>query len=282
MARVIELASTSSLITKVAQRGSFAVGIPDEYSDLDLCFEVESFNAEIAAQIDHFLREELAIPLPGWIDRMVPNFGGIGMVYFCLVEDEFIELDIYILAKLSSLPADEYQILFEQTPSGMAVGKVDGAPGSAANSVQLMAGILSVAYMLVKRFRRDDRLIFYGDSFLFNSMIRDLLLASAGAVRKEHGWYGLPSALSGTLRGLTYLRFLEEIVRSASAYTPQSLHRVLHQLRDWLPDLLEDDFAVIKPARNFLDYLLGRTESLSMKEFEQPQRPNVRSATAQS
>jgi hypothetical protein len=278
-ARVIALVGTCPLITKVAQRGSFAVGVPDAYSDLDLCFEIDGPCAEAVERIDRLLRGGLAIPLPGWIDRMVPNFGGIGMVYFCPVQHEFIELDVYILAKLSALPANEYRILFEQTSSGGVVSEAEAAPGSTSHSVQLMAGILSVAYMLVKRFRRGDRLIFYGDSFLVNSMIRDLLLASAGAVRKEHGWYGLPATLSHTPRGRMYLRFLEDIVGTASAYTPQSLHRVLRQLRDWLPDLLQDDLTVVEPARNFFEYLLDRTQSLFGQEIEQFQRPNAPSAT---
>jgi hypothetical protein len=264
--KVLELVRPCVYITKVVQRGSFAVGTPDANSDVDLCFTVDGPYDSAVRQVDRLLLEGLTIPFPAWLDSMVPDFGGTGLVYFCPIEDTFIELDVYILASshVDALPADRCRTLFERTILEGVIEETPNLPSPSLDSshrVQLVVGMLAIAYMLLKRFRRGDRLIFYADSFLLNSMIKDLLLASAGAVRTEHGWYGLPNALSQTERGRVYLRFLEHIVEVAPAYSRASLHAVLRQLSEWLPDLVGDSGAVTIPTQAFLQYLLNRIDS---------------------
>ena len=84
----------------IVQRGSYASGSVDRASDLDVLIIVddehlEDFITSIQPRLEgvcHFLTTE------GWIDTIVPDFGGIGLVFMVMRNDKLVQLDLYITA----------------------------------------------------------------------------------------------------------------------------------------------------------------------------------------
>ena len=84
-------------LEQVYVRGSLARGDPDPHSDIDLLCVVspQSFGAFIK-QADAGIKEQHNPVTDGWIDTIVPDFGGVGLVYLIETEGGLYQLDLYV------------------------------------------------------------------------------------------------------------------------------------------------------------------------------------------
>ncbi|MCA9386334.1 nucleotidyltransferase domain-containing protein, partial [Candidatus Dojkabacteria bacterium] len=117
--KILGSLSDENCVIKIIQRGSFATGKEDRASDVDLLFVVEDdcyekflegLNEKLKSAIDLVFNE-------GWIDTIVPNFGGIGFVYLAKDMDKLIQLDLYVTPKQNSakiLKLEEKRIIYSR------------------------------------------------------------------------------------------------------------------------------------------------------------------------
>lgn len=86
-------------IRAIIVRGSIAKGSSDRVSDVDLLIITKDENfMSFVKQLDQYLLDNAgSLSKNGWVDSIVPNFGGIGFVYMLDYESQLIQLDLYVL-----------------------------------------------------------------------------------------------------------------------------------------------------------------------------------------
>ncbi len=97
-ALLVDKTKTVDGITHIIQRGSFANHTSDRASDVDILLIVEDNLFESTIKIlDTLIGSIGRLLYPrGWIDSIVPDFGGIGYVYILEYEGRLVHLDVYI------------------------------------------------------------------------------------------------------------------------------------------------------------------------------------------
>jgi len=86
-------------VVEIHLRGSFAKDAADDYSDVDVVVVVwddalENFFARLNESVAKMCDLVYA---GGWLDRFVPDFGGLGFVYLCTDQGRLVQLDLYVV-----------------------------------------------------------------------------------------------------------------------------------------------------------------------------------------
>ena len=102
----------------IIQRGSYAKGYVDRASDLDILVVVDDTELEkfLSTYVQALQSTCTFLNTEGWIDTIVPNFGGLGVVFLVERDDRLIQLDVYITAASGAskiLNFHSKRILFE-------------------------------------------------------------------------------------------------------------------------------------------------------------------------
>jgi predicted nucleotidyltransferase len=189
-------------------RGSLARGVEDFESDLDLVVTVAE--ADFAAALDDLLctlRLSLQGRLPPWLDGIVRDFGGTGLVYLVQVgEQKWGQVDIYFL------PHGRQRLLLDNEHVLLLRRGSDPEPADDAMFVRidvvrrryeefaihdLQQAVLAcyvALFLLRKRLVRRDRLQTFADTYATALRVRDMVFAACYADRPERGWRDLPPA----------------------------------------------------------------------------------------
>jgi|GEM_PF-5529887 len=96
-------------VDRIIQRGSFAKRQSDRASDIDLLLVVQDKAIKrMLAELDAVVGAHCTLMAPhGWVDTIVPDFGGIGFVYLVKFNQRLIQLDVYITPSSWSRRIDE-------------------------------------------------------------------------------------------------------------------------------------------------------------------------------
>jgi hypothetical protein len=96
----------------IIQRGSYAKGSVDRASDLDILVIVDDAHLEsfLEKYVEKLQTTCAFLHTEGWIDTIVPDFGGVGVVFLVVRDERLIQLDMYITAasgaaKILNFPA---------------------------------------------------------------------------------------------------------------------------------------------------------------------------------
>ena len=189
-------------------RGSLARGVEDFESDLDLVVTVAEEDFE-AALDDLLCTLPLSLPgrLPPWLDGIVRDFGGTGLVYLVQVgEQKWGQVDIYLL------PHGRQRLLLDNEHVLSLRRRGDPEPADDAMFARidvvrrryeelaihdLQQAVLAcyvALFLLRKRLVRRDRLQTFADTYATALRVRDMVFAACYADRPERGWRDLPLA----------------------------------------------------------------------------------------
>lgn len=85
-------------VDQVIQRGSFAKRQTDRASDIDLLVVLQDeFVTDFLGELDSLVGSCCALMASkGWVDTIVPDFGGVGFVYLASYDQRLIQLDVYV------------------------------------------------------------------------------------------------------------------------------------------------------------------------------------------
>jgi hypothetical protein len=95
---LVEKFAALSMVSAIIQRGSLAKQADDRASDVDLLLVIEDdFFEQFINDIDTYIHSfTKCLTKNGWIDSIVPNFGGIGFVFLVEYKNQLIQLDVYV------------------------------------------------------------------------------------------------------------------------------------------------------------------------------------------
>lgn len=96
--KLTKVFSADEHVKQVIQRGSFAKNESDRASDIDILLVVDDDAvAEVIARLGASIGSVCTLlTAEGWVDTIVPDFGGIGYVFLVKCQERLIQLDVYI------------------------------------------------------------------------------------------------------------------------------------------------------------------------------------------
>jgi hypothetical protein len=189
-------------------RGSLARGAGDGESDIDLVAVTADAEFETALR-DLTGKLPLSLPgrLPPWLDGIVRDFGGTGLVYLLRVgERKWGQLDIYLLpqSRKQQLLDNEFALALQcdggiKPFAGHAAVALEEArrhfeEQAGADVEQAVLACYVAMFLLRKRLVRGDRLQTFADTYATALRVRDLIFAACYADRPERGWRDVPNA----------------------------------------------------------------------------------------
>jgi hypothetical protein len=204
--RVLEELKNSLLARPWARdlllRGSLARGLDDGESDIDLVVTVA--DAAFAGALDDLRGTPPLSPpphLPPWLDDLVRDFGGLGLVYLHVIDAHtWGQIDLYLLpqSRRDRLFDREFfvalstcnRIAPSEAPTPDEVDAVRGrhAQRAARERENVVMGCYVALLLLRKRIVRGDRLQIFADTYAAAARVKDLVYRACSPDGMEYGW----------------------------------------------------------------------------------------------
>jgi predicted nucleotidyltransferase len=236
--RVMAALSGQGWVEEVYLRGSLPRTGGDQYSDVDIAVTIqdEAFTTG-CMQVLTAVQEQLRPLLPGWLDTLVRDFGGIGLVYFVSCLPDVVQLDLYVLpASVSSgFVVYEAPVLVDRRaprsePARSGPPSMDRDQVRRAVTEEPLSSVLRcyvAAYLLHKRIRRGNQVMIFAETYGLAEAVRDYIVGCCYPNRREHGWHNLEEVVS---RSPDPAQCQRALLRLASCQPGDSVLRLAEQL----------------------------------------------------
>jgi len=233
------LLSASPAVSHLMVRGSFADGTSDRLSDIDLVVGVrEPDYPDFTASQDALIRAAFCQMLPGWLDTIVPPFGGAGWVHLIQHQGTLYQLDLYVApsGRIHEIQARTRGRIIYTTPQA---GEPDASDAERAESfarsmldaqptaASLITELLVLAHMIHKRLARGQRFMAYKEAYQFTDAARGLARTGLAPRTEYLRWYHLEETLGETPLGKECLALLRELTDLPAVPDGTTLPRML-------------------------------------------------------
>jgi predicted nucleotidyltransferase len=267
-------------IKRIFVRGSIArgYGALDRSSDTDLVLEVEQVHfLDYLRSMDDLMVNRFGALMPGWVDRIVPNFGGTGLVYLVRSPENLVyQVDIYVTpestADFSSIQPGEIRQLFPLTDDPCGCG---GAPRQIDAQIKQQVcseieqfsrekdGAVSdfvstsvLAFMVLKRIQRAQFFLNRDNTGDLLCSIRQLLRRRYAPHLVEFGWYKLDAITDVCADAANYVYELKQVTIASSINQGESTYASVASAFSLalkiLEDCFPDEFADLRLSAQFL------------------------------
>lgn len=172
---LLEVFSREKALRFAFVRGSVARNDYDRASDVDLVIGIDDLLFEPFVNSLNFLMEEHFNPLmPGWSDKIVPNFGGLGYVYLIPENGVIFQVDLYVVptTKFESVKAiprakqvygktDQDNVLVDAIQIEKNEKFISQIRSVEQDTEFYIIEILILVFLILKRIKRDQQLLNY-------------------------------------------------------------------------------------------------------------------------
>lgn len=177
-------------IKAIVVRGSIAKEDSDKFSDIDLLLiaDNEEFIPFINQLDDYIIKNFGSLSKEGWIDSIIPNFGGIGFVYLVKYRKQLIQLDVYVLPeenaeKICNFKGKKFLFLRKKLNYRKNIDldihrfkpEIKEFVANRSAGFQLFFEIMLMLVMLTKHIRRKDAFLVFKYRYLVVEKILHLL-----------------------------------------------------------------------------------------------------------
>jgi len=268
--KLIKYFSSNNNIKGVVIRGSIAKGTSDRSSDVDLLLitknnkfisTINSLNKLLASQVE-LLGED------GWVDKIVPNFGGIGFVYMCKFEGKLIQLDVYVLPEENSERISKFKDKYFVYKKGELKYKkgvnyekhnfnkeLDKFILSRSEKFQIFFEVMLMYEMLLKHILRKDVFLAYKYRYHAHEKLLYLLRYILDPVTRNYYFYDVNRHLGKY--NSSELHIIENIIKESEDIF--SINKLLKDYKfyenltkKYLPDTYKDNYKLIKEVKNYI------------------------------
>lgn len=200
---LLEVFSREKALRFAFVRGSVARNDYDRASDVDLVIGIDDLLFEPFVNSLNFLMEEHFNPLmPGWSDKIVPNFGGLGYVYLIPENGVIFQVDLYVVptTKFESVKAiprakqvygktDQDTVLVDAIQIEKNEKFISQIRSVEQDTEFYIIEILILVFLILKRIKRDQQLLNYSETNLLNNALRNLFRHLFEPHLLAFGWY---------------------------------------------------------------------------------------------
>ncbi len=195
-------------IREIFVRGSISNGRFDRSSDTDVAIVVEDAVFGDYLRVLDDLMLTFGAVLPGWVDKIVPDFGGTGLVYLVRAQDgQVYQVDIYVAprstANFTGIRPGEIKCLYpypdssaipcNRTPDAdaqkLVLAEIASFWEEKDTAVSDFVAVCVHAVMILKSIQRATFWLNVSNSVGLLESIRQLLRRKYCPSLREYGWY---------------------------------------------------------------------------------------------
>lgn len=228
-----EVFTRSDAVTHLLVRGSLARGTADRLSDVDFVIGVDDrWFVEFISVLDPLVSADLGGILPGWLDTIVGDMGGLGYVYLVGWAGHLQQFDLYVAPASGIARVQEQtvcQSIFLRDPDAVYEKDPGVAPfvartlGQPRSCEDMLIEALVIGYLMRKRIARGQEFIAYSEAFLFNTAAKNLIKTALASTSQYWGWYQLREEIGSTPIGRECLSDLMSLISAPAIPTIASL-----------------------------------------------------------
>lgn len=234
----------------------------DRNSDVDVVLVVDPKQfATLLSIIDIVMQESFGAIMPGWFDKIVPNFGGVGLVYILSIDGRLIQADIYITPEISKSFAalKEKRLLYKRaTPVKRLAKSFDIAKRINTFAIErdtvsgdLIAGFI-LAFLINKRQTRRQFFLNFKEMGMLYDVIGRILRRRYDPTMLTYNWYGFSSRVATCQRGHDFAVRLKDLMASGCVDSPATLGNVFQLLIDVMAQCFPVEHAELNDAVELL------------------------------
>lgn len=252
--KLLDLFSQSEFLTSAFVRGSIARNDYDRASDLDLVLAVDpSAYINVVDSLDSLMTENFITLFQGWPDRIVPSFGGMGLVYLLECDSKILQVDLYVLPsnrleKLIKTP--NVKKIYEKKESALILEENDLEIDNYLRDKfsrfpevkELLIEAIVLAFLIKKRIVRNHVFLNYSETVLLNTTLRDLVRLIFDPKYKEYGWYHFKETLGRHSVSSQWCNEIEKIIISTPVHSldtlVKSLEFAIRLIKEQVPETM--------------------------------------------
>lgn len=204
--KLLDIFSDQPYLNSAYIRGSIAANRYDRASDVDLVMVInDSEYLAVVENLNVILNQHFVTLRPGWLDKIVPDFGGLGFVFLVADMNSTYQLDIYLMPlsskdNLKKIP--QATLVFESqndwTPLTFdAKTEADSKISSYINCRKSRATCLEevcdefliITYLIKKRIKRQQFFLNSSETTLKWHSLRQMMRHLWEPQYLNYGWY---------------------------------------------------------------------------------------------
>jgi hypothetical protein len=198
-------------------RGSVASNSYDRSSDVDLVLVITDDSYILTVDsLDAIIQQHFCIIRPGWLDKIVPNFGGLGYVYLVSFENKIYQLDLYLLPlsqadSIHRMP--KATLVFSQDARSASLINqkmtlevtqyIEDKKQSPESILALSDEIIVLSFLIKKRIKRQQLFLNASETYMLAICLRKLMRLTWEPHLLDFGWYHF----------LEWIKFPDEILQ---------------------------------------------------------------------
>lgn len=238
--QLLNLFSSGTYLVNAYIRGSIATNQYDRASDVDLVLVVkDSAYKNLIEGLDLLLAQHFVVLRSGWLDKIVPNFGGLGFVYLVANSNKLFQLDIYVIplssqAKIQTIPRatmvyshSTHLIEKDEQSEQLLTTDLQQFISSKKNEQieidSLFTEFLIMAFLIKKRIRRQQFFLNYSETSMLWICLRQLMRHIWEPQLSLYGWYHFLEQGEVPSEVLAYKIRLQKIMLSNPVSSAESI-----------------------------------------------------------
>jgi predicted nucleotidyltransferase len=268
---LLKIFSVSSKLHSAYIRGSIARNDYDRVSDIDLvlAFEPDAFESAVES-LDTIIQQSFSTLFPGWLDRIVPDFGGLGYVYLIQAGDKILQIDLYVvpsnrLKKLLSVQGVKRVYEKNGTTSSNSYAEINDefikskitAP---VTSESIIVEIIVLSHLLKKRIKRGQTLLNHSETIMLHRAFRDLIRKTLDPSYFGYGWYHFSENSRKSESFTKWADIIESVVQKNAVYDSKSLIETMMLIAEFIQETCPEIVEHIDVSLNYYIENLRRGE----------------------
>ncbi len=236
----------------------------DRMSDVDLVLVIDPEHfGTLLSIMNVIMTESFGAILPGWYDAIVPDFGGVGLVYILACEDRLIQADIYITPRITEnfrQLQQKFLLYKREAPLKKArnapIAKTISAFAETHDNARsdFVAGAI-LAFLINKRIARRQFFLCFGETNMFYAVVGRLLRRKFDPTRLGYNWYYFAQSVGKCERGRNFILLLKELMVAADVDKPETLSKAFGLLNEVMAECFPSDYLPMTEAVKLLsDY----------------------------
>ena len=245
--KLLDIFSCQSYLNSAYIRGSIATNRYDRASDVDLVMVInDSDYLAVVENLNIILSQHFVTLRPGWLDKIVPDFGGLGFVFLVADMNSNYQLDLYLMplsAKNNLKKIPKVTLVFESPQDSIIAPMDEKVTGSdskissyikhrksqAASFEEVCDEFLIITYLIKKRIKRQQFFLNSSETTLQWNSLRQMMRHLWEPQYLNYGWYHFLETTDLPTSILDIKNRFQNLMQKHSVSNSESL-RLSHQL----------------------------------------------------
>lgn len=243
--KLLTIFSLSPKLHSAFVRGSIARNDYDRVSDIDLvlAFEPDAFESAVES-LDTIMQQSFSTLFAGWLDRIVPDFGGLGYVYLIQAGERILQVDLYLipsnrLNKLLNVRGvtrvyESKDTNFLNSDFKCKDEYIRSKISAPVTQESILVELVVLAHLLKKRIKRGQTLLNHSETVMLHRAFRDLIRIKLDPAYFGYGWYHFSENSRKSEIYSKWANVIESVVQKNAIYDSKNLFETMMLVGDFI------------------------------------------------